>query len=126
MKKKLTVLKKALLDERSAREDLQGENQFLKKKQAEIEEENNATNDKYLKLYDENDRLSEQLQELQAKITQGSTGAMKDNFSSDLKDFGSSITEDLKKLNPANLFKSDTEEKKEKDDIAAKQRELVQ
>ena len=59
MKKKLTVLKKALLDERSARDELQKENDFLKKKQAEIEEENNATNDKYLKLYDENDRLSE-------------------------------------------------------------------
>ena len=50
---------------------------------------------------------------------------MKDNFSSELKDLGSAIGQDLKKLNPANLFKSDAEEKKEKEEVAAKQRELV-
>jgi len=56
-KKKLKVLKTALKEERHAKEELINELQAIKNRNQELEKENDETNNKYLKLYDENDRL---------------------------------------------------------------------
>ena len=61
-KKKLKVLKAALVEERAAKEDTLAEFSAMKQRLKELEQENHETSTKYLKLYEENDRLQEQLQ----------------------------------------------------------------
>ena len=73
-KKKLKVVKQALLDARTAKEELEVELTSLKARNRELEKENADTSNKYLRLYDENDKLQEVLQNLQYQLTSG-TGA---------------------------------------------------
>ena len=73
-KKKLKVVKQALIETRQAKEDLEKELNALKTRNRELEKENADTSNKYLRLYDENDKLQEVLQNLQYQLTSG-TGA---------------------------------------------------
>lgn len=73
-KKKLRVIKQALIETRQAKEDLEKELNALKTRNRELEKENADTSNKYLRLYDENDKLQEVLQNLQYQLTSG-TGA---------------------------------------------------
>lgn len=66
-KKKLKVLKNALKEERTAREELTIEVNALKQRNCELEEEYSEINNKYLEIYEQNDRLQEQIQILQYK-----------------------------------------------------------
>lgn len=74
-KKKLKVLKNALKEERLAREELAIEVNALKQRNRELEKEHGEVNNKYLDIYEENDKLQEQIQTLQYKDQSGSTGA---------------------------------------------------
>lgn len=56
-KKKLKVIKQALIESRQAKEDLDKELNALKTRNRELEKENADTSNKYLRLYDENDKL---------------------------------------------------------------------
>ena len=56
-KKKLKVLKTALKEERTAREEQALELNVLKKRNRELEKEFQDSNNKYLEVYEENDRL---------------------------------------------------------------------
>lgn len=60
-KKKLKVVKQALLDLRKEKEDNELTLNILKTRNKELESQNAETSNKYLKLYDENDRLQELL-----------------------------------------------------------------
>ncbi len=60
-KKKLKVVKQALIETRQAKEDLEKELNALKTRNRELEKENADTSNKYLRLYDENDKLQEVL-----------------------------------------------------------------
>jgi len=57
-------VKQALLDARTAKEELEAELTSLKARNRELEKENADTSNKYLRLYDENDKLQEVLQNL--------------------------------------------------------------
>lgn len=50
-------MKQALLDARTAKEELEAELTSLKARNRELEKENADTSNKYLRLYDENDKL---------------------------------------------------------------------
>ena len=63
-KKKLQVVKTALIETRAAKEELEKELNALKTRNRELEKENADTSNKYLRLYDENDKLQEVLQNL--------------------------------------------------------------
>ena len=63
-KKKLKVIKMALMDERKARTEATEQLESMTKRHRELETEYETTNNKYLKLYEENDKLSESLQML--------------------------------------------------------------
>jgi len=58
-----------------AREEQSIELGALKTRNKELESEYEQMNNKYLKLYEENDKLQEDIQTLQYKISSGSTGA---------------------------------------------------
>ena len=58
-KKKIKILKAALVDERQNKEDMMAELQALKQRNKELELECHETSNKYLRLYDENDKLQE-------------------------------------------------------------------
>jgi len=75
-RKKLKVLKNALREERSAREEQTLEITALKQRNAELEKEYNEINNKYLEVYEENDKLQEQILMLQQQ-TSGGTGQAK-------------------------------------------------
>ena len=74
-RKKLKVLKTALRDERLAKEEQTIELNAVKIRNQELEKEYNEINNKYLSIYEENDKLQEQVQTLQYKMSSGSTGA---------------------------------------------------
>jgi len=59
-KQKLKVLKKAIVEERSQKEELSKELEKLKKKVVDLEQIIQDENQKYTKLYDENNDLHEQ------------------------------------------------------------------
>ena len=64
-RKKLKVLKNALREERTAREEQTLEINALKQRNTELEKEYNEINNKYLEIYEENDKLQEQILMLQ-------------------------------------------------------------
>lgn len=79
-KKKLKVLKKALLEERSKTKEQAIEIDALKKRNQELEKEYTDINNKYLETYEENDKLQEQVHTLQYKMSSGGTGAKVGNL----------------------------------------------
>ena len=68
-KKKLKVIKAALMDERKARTQVAEALESLTKRHQELEAEYEVTNNKYLELYEQNDKLSENLQMLQYRLS---------------------------------------------------------
>lgn len=88
-RKKLKVLKTALREERLAREEQSIELNAVKIRNLELEKEYSEINNKYLAIYEENDKLQEQIQTLQYKMSSGSTGekAGMDEKSGGLVDF---------------------------------------
>jgi predicted nuclease with TOPRIM domain len=57
-------MKQALLEIRKEKEELEIQLGSLQKRNKELEKENADTSNKYLRLYDENDKLQEVLQNL--------------------------------------------------------------
>ena len=70
-KKKLKIIKEALKEERRLREEATEQLEALKSRSRELEKECNETSNKYLKLYDENDKLQEYIQSLQYQVSSG-------------------------------------------------------
>ena len=56
-RKKIKVLKQALKDERNMKSNLQEELQVVKDRNKELTKEHETLSNKYLSLYDENDKL---------------------------------------------------------------------
>jgi len=79
-RKKLKVIKTALREERLVREEQTIELNAVKIRNQELEKEYNEINNKYLSIYEENDKLQEQVQTLQYKMSSGSTGAKVSKF----------------------------------------------
>ena len=71
-RKKIKVLKQALKDERAQKGSLQEELNVLKERNRELSKEHETMSNKYLSLYDENDKLQELLNTMQYKIQQAS------------------------------------------------------
>lgn len=68
-KKKLKVMKQALLELRKEKDDLSEQVTSLSERCRELEKDNSDTNNKYMRLYEENDQLQEQLQKHQYTLT---------------------------------------------------------
>ena len=73
-KVKIKVLKEALKQDRLVKDEQTIKLDALQKRNKELEKECSETTTKYLKLYDENDKLQEFIQGLQCRVTSG-TGA---------------------------------------------------
>ena len=73
-KVKIKVLKEALKQDRLVKDEQAAKLEALQKRNKELEKECTETTTKYLKLYDENDKLQEFIQGLQCRVTSG-TGA---------------------------------------------------
>lgn len=69
-KRKLKVMKQALLDLRKEKEDLESQMVVLKARNKELEVDQAETSNKYLKLYDEWDMQQQQLTEINFKFVQ--------------------------------------------------------
>lgn len=82
-RKKLKVLKQALKDERAIKTHLEDEIKVLTERNKELSKENESMSNKYLGLYDENDKLQEMLVSLQYKIQ----ASKSTNSTIDLEDF---------------------------------------
>lgn len=67
-RKKIKVLKQALKDERNSKQSLQEELDVVKLRNRELAKENESMSNKYLAMYEENDKLQELLSSLKSKI----------------------------------------------------------
>ena len=67
-RKKIKVLKQALKDERAQKGSLQEELDVVKERNKELVKEHEVMSNKYLALYDENDKLQELLNTMQYRI----------------------------------------------------------
>ena len=67
-RKKIKVLKQALKDERAQKCSLQEELDVVKERNKELVKEHETMSNKYLALYDENDKLQELLNTMQYRI----------------------------------------------------------
>lgn len=88
-KKKIKVLKEKLIEERAEREQLQNEMIALKARNKELEKECQDSSNKYLRLYEENDKLQEHIQEQQfhMKSKEKPASNKEDGLVQDLTDF---------------------------------------
>lgn len=84
-RKKIKVLKQAMKDERNKNASQAEELEVMKERNRELTKEHETMSNKYLALYDENDKLQELLNTMQYRIQ----SAEKDgNLSSDLAEMG--------------------------------------
>ena len=67
-RKKIKVLKQAMKDERAGKAVVQEELDVMKERNRELRKENEVMSNKYLALYDENDKLQELLNTMQFRI----------------------------------------------------------
>ena len=67
-RKKIKVLKQALKDERAQKSSIKEEFDVLKERNKELTKEHEIMSNKYLSLYDENDKLQELLNTMQYRI----------------------------------------------------------
>lgn len=69
-RKKIKVLKQAMKEERASKAVILEELEVLKERNKELRKENEVMSNKYLALYDENDKLQELLNTMQFRIQQ--------------------------------------------------------
>ena len=67
-RKKIKVLKQAMKDDRAGKAVVQEELDLVKERMKELRKENEVMSNKYLALYDENDKLQELLNTMQFRI----------------------------------------------------------
>ena len=67
-RKKIKVLRQAMKDERAQKAAIQEELDVLKERNRELSKEHETMSNKYLALYDENDKLQELLNTMQYRI----------------------------------------------------------
>ena len=67
-RKKIKVLKQAMKDERAGKAVIQEELDVVKERNKELRKENEVMSNKYLALYDENDKSQELLKTMQFRI----------------------------------------------------------
>jgi len=67
-RKKIKVLKKAMQDERAQKAQLKEELEVMRERNRELTKEHETMSNKYLALYDENDKLQELLNTMQFRI----------------------------------------------------------